>query len=331
MARYFLSMVAVEGFRGINNEGDPLVLKFRTDAVNSIFAPNALGKSSIFDALSYAIRGHIPKLDSLPAADDAESYYTNRFHSAHAGMIELAFQPDDGGVDIRIVVTRSQKGVRRVSSPSGWPDPEAFLRTLDGDAVLLDHRTFDAFVEDTPLRRGRTFSGLLGLGRLSEYRQALEVLSHARNVNTDLNLDSLRSEYSNEVAAIDAALTRIRTAYLGFIGSQLPEPLDTTAVSITAKATLLSIPIAAPFATTSFADVVFGAIRAAVKSAEGGDDHERLSVTLTDIAVLERFAASAAEMTDHDDYGRPSRIGERRSLRPRENCFSGCTKRRNGS
>lgn len=40
MTRYFLSSLNIEGFRGINNDGDPLVLKFKTDAVNSIHAPN---------------------------------------------------------------------------------------------------------------------------------------------------------------------------------------------------------------------------------------------------------------------------------------------------
>ena len=39
MSRYFLASAAIEGFRGINNDGDPLVLKFKHDAVNSVHAP----------------------------------------------------------------------------------------------------------------------------------------------------------------------------------------------------------------------------------------------------------------------------------------------------
>ena len=34
MTRCFLKLVAIEGFRGINNDGDPLVLKFKSDSVN---------------------------------------------------------------------------------------------------------------------------------------------------------------------------------------------------------------------------------------------------------------------------------------------------------
>jgi len=51
MSRYFLVKLEVEGFRGINNEGAPLELHFSEDRVNSLFAPNAQGKSSIFEAL----------------------------------------------------------------------------------------------------------------------------------------------------------------------------------------------------------------------------------------------------------------------------------------
>src|SRR5258707_5704919 len=49
--RYFLTSLQIEGFRGINNEGAPLELSFKTDQVNSVFAANAQGKSSVFEAL----------------------------------------------------------------------------------------------------------------------------------------------------------------------------------------------------------------------------------------------------------------------------------------
>ena len=55
MSRYFLSTLTIEGFRGVNNDGDPLALRFRSDAVKSIDAPNGVGKSSIFEAMHFAI------------------------------------------------------------------------------------------------------------------------------------------------------------------------------------------------------------------------------------------------------------------------------------
>ncbi|MEY9424131.1 DNA repair exonuclease SbcCD ATPase subunit, partial [Bradyrhizobium japonicum] len=87
MSGWFLERLEIEGVRGINNEGDPLVLSFAHDAVNSVSAPNGVGKSSIFDALTYALRKKIPKLDELPATESGDSYYLNRFHSKNTGTI----------------------------------------------------------------------------------------------------------------------------------------------------------------------------------------------------------------------------------------------------
>ena len=75
MVRYYLTRLCIEGFRGINNEGQPLELRFFSDKVNSIYALNGLGKSSVYDALNYAILGRIPKLDNLEQSEDAQSVH----------------------------------------------------------------------------------------------------------------------------------------------------------------------------------------------------------------------------------------------------------------
>jgi DNA repair exonuclease SbcCD ATPase subunit len=81
VSRYFLTRLKVEGFRGINNETDPLELTFKPGAVNSVFAINGVGKSSLFEALCFAIKGTIPKLDALQVQERPQDYYCNRFHS----------------------------------------------------------------------------------------------------------------------------------------------------------------------------------------------------------------------------------------------------------
>ena len=75
--RWFLEALEIEGFRGINNEGTPLLLKFKNDCVSSISAPNGVGKSSIYDALCFALSGSIPKLDRLLQSERAQDYYVN--------------------------------------------------------------------------------------------------------------------------------------------------------------------------------------------------------------------------------------------------------------
>lgn len=40
MPRYFLKRLKIEGFRGVNNQGNPLDISFKPNAVNSVFAVN---------------------------------------------------------------------------------------------------------------------------------------------------------------------------------------------------------------------------------------------------------------------------------------------------
>ena len=96
MSRYYLKVVAIEGFRGINNEGDPFVLRLRSDCVNSVFAHNAAGKSSVFEAIQYAITGSVRKLDDLHEDERGGDYYINRFHSQDKATITVTLAPDDG-------------------------------------------------------------------------------------------------------------------------------------------------------------------------------------------------------------------------------------------
>ncbi|QOG23224.1 AAA family ATPase [Bradyrhizobium sp. SEMIA] len=66
---WLLEGLSIEGFRGINNQGKPLELKFHTDKVNSISAVNGVGKSSVYDAVRYAICGAVAWLEDLPASE----------------------------------------------------------------------------------------------------------------------------------------------------------------------------------------------------------------------------------------------------------------------
>lgn len=208
MIRYFLSKIKVEGFRGINNANRPLELQFKKDAVNSVFAANALGKSSIFEALTYAIKGGIPKLDNLPVADRGADYYCNLFHCNRKSSIELTFNPDDSSGDVVISVERNLDGSKNVNSPSGHADPNGFLREINSELVFLDHKTFQKFIEDSPLDRGRSFATLLGSSQLSEYRQILNTLSNSGNINTDFKLNVLETQLDSLARSKDAIQTR---------------------------------------------------------------------------------------------------------------------------
>jgi hypothetical protein len=68
---WLLEGLSIEGFRGINNQGKPLELKFHVDKVNSISAVNGVGKSSVYDSVRYAICGAVRGLKTCRRASVA--------------------------------------------------------------------------------------------------------------------------------------------------------------------------------------------------------------------------------------------------------------------
>ena len=161
MSGWYLKELSIEGFRGVNNEGAPLVLKFRPDQINSISAPNGVGKTSIFDAVVYAITGRIAKLDDLPASEKGASYYLNRFHNGGVRRIALTLLPAALGDAVTVTVERDSAGGRTVSA-TGGAGGAAILEDLNQEFVLLDGRTFQDFIDLTPQKRGRSSAHMIG-------------------------------------------------------------------------------------------------------------------------------------------------------------------------
>ena len=130
MSGWYLEEISIEGFRGINNEGAPLILKLKPDCVNSISAPNGVGKTSIFEAVVYAITGRIQKLEDLPHSERGSTYYLNRFHSGGIGTIALTLMPAAGGDPVTVTMTRDANGRRSVTA-SNNADGLAILNELN--------------------------------------------------------------------------------------------------------------------------------------------------------------------------------------------------------
>ena len=307
MTRYFLARLAVEGFRGINNENDPLDIRFRTDAVNSVFAVNGNGKSSIFESLCYAIHDSIPKLQLLQAQERPQDYYCNRFHSKKSASILLEFQPDDDTTPVSIRIDRDATGNRTVTSPNGHSDPEGFLATLKEQFALLDYRTFARFIEESPLERGRTFSALLGLAEYSDCRQALQAVSDTRSVNTDLEINVLKTKVDASQNAAQQALAILRSSYQKFTGKPLEDVdrLGECAVEVAAALGNVEL-LKSQFAGKDLDEIDFEKINEAIKTAEGGEKRRELEDTIASITALEAltiydFTAITTEQKEKRD------------------------------
>lgn len=277
MSGWYLQQISIEGFRGINNQGSPLVLKLKPDSVNSISAPNGVGKTSIFEAVVYAITGQIPKLDELPAVERGANYYLNRFHSGGLATIALTVLPPNGGAAVTITVQRDSNGNRTVSA-SGGADGVGILADLNREFVLLDGKTFQEFIDLKPLDRGRSFAGLLGLGRYSLLRQALLSAANTRAFRNHFGLPGKETARDTAEVAARAAKNNIQEAYRALVGEDYDPALLEADMLARAHASLQGIDLLKPLCEgKKFEEIDPSACVEAAKSAEGGEDRDKLA------------------------------------------------------
>lgn len=299
MSGWYLRELSIEGFRGVNNEGAPLVLKFQPDQINSISAPNGVGKTSIFDAVVYAITGRIAKLDDLPATEKGASYYLNRFHSGGVGRIALTLLPAAAAGDaVTVTVERDAAGGRTVSA-TGGADGAAILEDLNREFVLLDGRTFQDFIDLTPQKRGRSFAGLLGLKRYSALRQALAALSHAKAFNNHFAVGTKETARNSATVAGQRAQSAIKEAYTALVGDAFDPAEPEAAFLAKAHSALHGIELLRPLCEgRAFEAIDPTACVDAAKAAEGGEKRDELAKLLrqhTDWSDAAKAAPSAAD------------------------------------
>ncbi|QHP67445.1 hypothetical protein EI171_08390 [Bradyrhizobium sp. LCT2] len=296
MTRYYLCEISIEGFRGINNDGDPLVIKLKPDAVNSISAPNGVGKTSIFEAIHFAIFGTVPRLEGLQAAERPDSYVVNRFHPAGHAAIVLSFEPDDASAKIQIKVERTRTGARTVSSPTGYADPDSFLKGLREDFVLVDYSKFSEFIDASALQRGRSFASLVGLSNYSNLRQSLEGAADTRSLNTDLEIRTIEAQIASHSREAGQASTRALAAYNEVTGQTAADLSDVETLCKSVSSALQGIEILKPVVgALDVREVDLAACEKLIEQEEGGAARTRQTELQRTIADLEGLAPAASE------------------------------------
>jgi len=284
--QWFLEGVEIEGFRGINNEGAPLVLKFKRDSVNSISAPNAVGKSSIYDGISFALRGKIEKLDRLLQSERPQDYYINRFHQGRLATVKLILRPGDGSPAVTITVTRSAAGLRTVTGPNGI-DANALLAQLDREFVLLDGETFRSFIDSKALDRGRDFAGLLGLARYSVLRQQLQALANTRAFGQHFDITAHATTKRTAERIITAQKIGIAKDYEELVKEPLVAGTASEDAQKRCHTALNGIAVLAVHcADKAFLDINIDACIGEIKNAEGGPKRDRLAAVIREQAKL---------------------------------------------
>lgn len=182
MGKYFIKSISIEGFRGINNIGNPLVINFTTDGVTSIFGENGKGKSSIFEAFLFSILGRIIRFDDYHGDIRDKKTIKNLFHSGD-GNIKIEFIDDAKRIS-DINVTVNTNGDRSISSGT-ITNPETFLVSLCSSLNFLDYKSFEKILLTSSEETGKLFSNLVGFGGFIKIKDKFDKISRTQNINTD--------------------------------------------------------------------------------------------------------------------------------------------------
>lgn len=203
MAKYFIKSISIEGFRGINNVGNPLVINFQTNGVTSIFGENGQGKSSIFEAFLFSILGKILRFEDYHNDIKDKKTIKNLFHP-NDGEIKLEFVDDLNRI-VDISVTVNENGERRVSSQT-CTSPEKFLKSLCSTLNFIDYKSFEKIILTSSEETGKLFSNLVGFGSFINIKDKFDKIFRTQNINTDfgkLTKENSIRDNSVKIAALE--------------------------------------------------------------------------------------------------------------------------------
>jgi DNA repair protein SbcC/Rad50 len=208
--------------RGFRSYADEATFDFSGRSLIGIVGPIGSGKSSILDAVSFALYGKTPRIER-----DTKSLINQRRDSLH---VALTFEVDGsqwkavrslrrGGASAhalyrvedgedREVADRARDVNETIESVLGL-DFEAFRRS-----VLLAQNQFAEFLEATPVQRGSVLKGVFGFDRLDAMRDAtkgrLDAVKGSLHVLTErrASADADRAALPAKQEALTAALAR---------------------------------------------------------------------------------------------------------------------------
>lgn len=182
MAKYFIKSISIEGFRGINNAGAPLVIQFQTDGVTSIFGENGKGKSSIFEAFLFSIIGRIVRFDDYHGDIKDKKTIKNLFHTGDGSIIIEFIDESHSITDIKVKVNAN--GERSISSNAS-ANPEEFLSSLNSALNYLDYKSFEKIILTSSEDTGKLFANLVGFGGFINIKDKFDKITRTSNINND--------------------------------------------------------------------------------------------------------------------------------------------------
>ena len=205
---------------------DFTVIDFSNLELFAIVGQTGAGKSSILDALTFALFEQTPRLGSKPAkelisqgssgmslslefeASDGQIYRVARIYSSKSS--EVRFERSEGGKWVTAVQETKKKEVAEAIERVVGLDFEAFTK-----AVLLPQGEFDRFLRGAPAQRRDLLKNLIGLERIEAMqKKAGELARQAKQTSEamQVQLDGLVHATLDALEALEFEQTATQTA-----------------------------------------------------------------------------------------------------------------------
>jgi recombinational DNA repair ATPase RecF len=182
MDKYYINSISIEGFRGINNQGNPLIIQFQPNGVTSFFGENGMGKSSIYEAFLFSLLGRIIRFDDYHRDITDKRTTKNLFHVGD-GNINIEFIDDSKRkTDINIKIGTNAE---RTINSTTITNPEVFLTNLCSNLNFIDYKSFEKILLKSSEETGKLFSNLVGFEKFNNIKDKFDKISRTQNINND--------------------------------------------------------------------------------------------------------------------------------------------------
>ena len=196
-----LHSIKIQGFRGFN---EPVLFDMDADVV-LIYGNNGTGKTSVFDALRWCLYGDVVRLRDAEEPK-SEATYRNVFCKGNT-VVEVALSEEQRFVVIsrRMVDGRSEISYSDEQHSATGDEAQMAVDAITpsyifDSTISLEQGDISRFVNAlTPAQRYDSLSRILGLTKISEFREALE--SETKRVQ------KLILELESEIGSIERRLS----------------------------------------------------------------------------------------------------------------------------
>lgn len=290
-----LQSVAAKHFRGLQSADIDLSAN-----ITVIYGQNGTGKTSVFDAIEWALLGGVERLDTESKDDlSGRSPYVNLF-SSNAATVELMLKVGDASVSIKracdingsvnLFVDQSESGDDRqllntiVGQQSAKLDIRV-LRRLVRATSFLSQSSVKQFLIDDPRQRYSSLAHLLGT---QDYIRVLDKLDELRK-ESDKRVASLSDALQNKDAEAESIRAHLRGRESLLSGSPETRELDSVLTARRHTAVQALTAAQSPYATIFPSSQGFHELQSSVAVASDWADKEsrqsQLALDATTVAL----------------------------------------------